>query len=99
MDRCQRSCYCGRYIRGRLHRRCRISGDTRPPGKHDLRRCTCPSDQTTSETRRIAHLTTAPADVAVLIVSYNTEHLLGECLQTLYDQRGSLKQQVIVVDN
>ncbi|MET4120483.1 N-acetylglucosaminyl-diphospho-decaprenol L-rhamnosyltransferase [Bradyrhizobium sp. JR4.1] len=44
-------------------------------------------------------MTTAPADVAVLIVSYNTEHLLGECLQTLYDQRGSLKQQVIVVDN
>jgi N-acetylglucosaminyl-diphospho-decaprenol L-rhamnosyltransferase len=44
-------------------------------------------------------LITPPADVAVLIVSYNTEHLLGECLQTLYEQRGSLKQQVIVVDN
>lgn len=44
-------------------------------------------------------MNTSPADVAVLIVSYNTEHLLGECLQTLYDQRGSLRQQVIVVDN
>jgi N-acetylglucosaminyl-diphospho-decaprenol L-rhamnosyltransferase len=44
-------------------------------------------------------LTTPLADVAVLIVSYNTEHLLGECLQTLNDQRGALKQQVIVVDN
>lgn len=42
---------------------------------------------------------TPPADVAVLIVSYNTEHLLNECLQSLYDQCGSLRQQVIVVDN
>jgi N-acetylglucosaminyl-diphospho-decaprenol L-rhamnosyltransferase len=39
------------------------------------------------------------ADVAVIIISYNTEHLLGECLQTLHDECGALKQQVIVVDN
>nr|WP_249792483.1 glycosyltransferase family 2 protein [Bradyrhizobium sp. BRP22] len=45
------------------------------------------------------HLISPHADVAVLIVSYNTEHLLGECLQTLHEQRGSLRQQVIVVDN
>jgi N-acetylglucosaminyl-diphospho-decaprenol L-rhamnosyltransferase len=44
-------------------------------------------------------LITPPADVAVLIVSYNTEHLLNECLQSLYEQCGSLRQQVIVVDN
>ena len=44
-------------------------------------------------------MTTAPADVAVLIVSYNTEHLLNECLQSVYEQRGRLRQQVIVVDN
>lgn len=42
---------------------------------------------------------TPPADVAVLIVSYNTEHLLNGCLQSLYEQCGSLRQQVIVVDN
>ncbi|WP_309775470.1 glycosyltransferase family 2 protein [Nitrobacter vulgaris] len=40
-----------------------------------------------------------PADVAILIVSYNTEVLLKECLRTVYEQRGNLQQQVIVVDN
>jgi GT2 family glycosyltransferase len=39
------------------------------------------------------------ADVAVVIVSYNTERLLGECLQSLHEQRGDLRQQVIIVDN
>jgi N-acetylglucosaminyl-diphospho-decaprenol L-rhamnosyltransferase len=39
------------------------------------------------------------ADVAVLIVSYNTAQLLGECLESLRKQRATLNQQVIVVDN
>jgi N-acetylglucosaminyl-diphospho-decaprenol L-rhamnosyltransferase len=39
------------------------------------------------------------ADVAVLIVSYNTEHELLECLQSLRDERRDVRQQVIVVDN
>jgi N-acetylglucosaminyl-diphospho-decaprenol L-rhamnosyltransferase len=42
---------------------------------------------------------TPAADVAVLIVSYNTEDLLRESLRSVYEQRGSLRQQVIVVDN
>ncbi|WP_022722497.1 glycosyltransferase family 2 protein [Rhodopseudomonas sp. B29] len=39
------------------------------------------------------------ADVAVLIVSYNTEDLLRNCLRSVVEQRGSLGQQIIVVDN
>ena len=42
---------------------------------------------------------TPPADVAILVVSYNTEDLLRECLRSVYEQRGGLRQQVIVVDN
>lgn len=44
-------------------------------------------------------MTTTAADVAVLIVSYNTEDLLRESLRSVYEQRGGLRQQVIVVDN
>ncbi|OYU92202.1 MAG: glycosyl transferase [Bradyrhizobiaceae bacterium PARB1] len=39
------------------------------------------------------------ADVAILIVSYNTKDLLRDSLHSVYQQRGSLRQQVIVVDN
>jgi N-acetylglucosaminyl-diphospho-decaprenol L-rhamnosyltransferase len=39
------------------------------------------------------------ADAAVIIVSYNTAHLLEECLDTLSSERGTLQQQVIVIDN
>jgi N-acetylglucosaminyl-diphospho-decaprenol L-rhamnosyltransferase len=39
------------------------------------------------------------ADVAVLIVSYNTADLLEGCLRSLLDERGAMRQQVIVVDN
>jgi N-acetylglucosaminyl-diphospho-decaprenol L-rhamnosyltransferase len=39
------------------------------------------------------------ADVAVVIVSYNTAHLISECLDSLDKQRGALAQQVIVIDN
>jgi GT2 family glycosyltransferase len=45
------------------------------------------------------HVMTSPADVAILIVSYNTEDLLRESLRSVYEQRGALRQQVIVVDN
>jgi N-acetylglucosaminyl-diphospho-decaprenol L-rhamnosyltransferase len=39
------------------------------------------------------------ADVAVIIVSYNTRRYIEPCLRSLLDQRGSLTQQVIVIDN
>jgi GT2 family glycosyltransferase len=39
------------------------------------------------------------ADVAVLIVSYNTERELVRCLESLRAQRRSVTQQVVVVDN
>jgi len=38
-------------------------------------------------------------DVAVLIVSYNTADRLEDCLRSLLDERGRLRQHVIVVDN
>jgi N-acetylglucosaminyl-diphospho-decaprenol L-rhamnosyltransferase len=44
-------------------------------------------------------VTTRLPDVAVLIVSYNTAEALGECIESLQKQRGTLNQQVIVVDN
>ena len=39
------------------------------------------------------------ADAAVVVVSYNTAHLIGECLESLDKERGTLAQQVIVIDN
>jgi GT2 family glycosyltransferase len=39
------------------------------------------------------------ADVAVLVVSYNTERELVRCLESLRAQRRSVTQQVVVVDN
>jgi N-acetylglucosaminyl-diphospho-decaprenol L-rhamnosyltransferase len=44
-------------------------------------------------------VTTGITDVAILIVSYNTADVLVECLESVFVQRGDLKQQVIVVDN
>lgn len=41
----------------------------------------------------------ATADVAVLIVSYNTERHLEPCLRSLFGARDRVTQQVIVVDN
>lgn len=38
-------------------------------------------------------------DLAVIIVSYNTQELLAECLQSVYASRGIDPPQVIVVDN
>ena len=38
-------------------------------------------------------------DVSVLIVSYNTRDLLKECVQSVFRESGSLRVQVIVVDN
>jgi len=38
-------------------------------------------------------------DISVVIVNYNTAHLLGELFATLEASRGALKRQVIVVDN
>ncbi len=40
-----------------------------------------------------------PIDVAILIVTYNSERQIEACLQSVYDQRGSTTQEVIVVDN
>lgn len=39
------------------------------------------------------------ADVAIVIVSYNSEDHIGECLSSVFAQRKSVNQQVIVVDN
>jgi len=40
-----------------------------------------------------------PIDVAILIVTYNSERQIEACLQSVYDQRSSTTQEVIVVDN
>lgn len=39
------------------------------------------------------------ADVAIVIVSYNSEDHIGACLDSVFAQRKSVTQQVIVVDN
>jgi N-acetylglucosaminyl-diphospho-decaprenol L-rhamnosyltransferase len=39
------------------------------------------------------------ADAAVVVVSYNTAHLMTDCLDSLDKERGTLEQQVIVIDN
>ncbi|WP_367871204.1 glycosyltransferase family 2 protein [Luteolibacter sp. Populi] len=39
------------------------------------------------------------ADVAIVIVSYNSKDHIGECLDSVFTQRKSVNQQVIVVDN
>jgi len=38
-------------------------------------------------------------DVAILIVTYNSEHQIEACLQSVFDQQGGLNQEVIVLDN
>jgi N-acetylglucosaminyl-diphospho-decaprenol L-rhamnosyltransferase len=39
------------------------------------------------------------ADVAILIVTYNSERQIADCLQSVFEQRRAVSQQVIVVDN
>ncbi|WP_193210592.1 glycosyltransferase family 2 protein [Luteolibacter marinus] len=39
------------------------------------------------------------ADVAIVIVSYNSEDHIGACLESVFTQRKDVNQQVIVVDN
>lgn len=39
------------------------------------------------------------ADVAIVIVSYNSEDHIGACLDSVFAQRRAVNQQVIVVDN
>jgi GT2 family glycosyltransferase len=41
----------------------------------------------------------AAADVAIVIVAYNSEAFIGGCLQSVFDGRREVRQQVIVVDN
>jgi GT2 family glycosyltransferase len=38
-------------------------------------------------------------DVSIVIVSYNTRHLLNLCLESIYKTAGSLEVETIVVDN
>lgn len=38
-------------------------------------------------------------DVAILIVTYNSEHQIAECLESVFAQRRHVQQQVIVLDN
>lgn len=39
------------------------------------------------------------ADVAILIVSYNTKRHIESCLRSVFERRAAVRQQVIVVDN
>jgi GT2 family glycosyltransferase len=39
------------------------------------------------------------ADVAIVIVAYNSADFIGECLESVFSQRDHVTQQVIVVDN
>lgn len=39
------------------------------------------------------------ADVAIVIVSYNSAEFIGKCLESVFEQRRSVSQKVIVVDN
>jgi GT2 family glycosyltransferase len=39
------------------------------------------------------------ADVAIIIVSYNSEEHIGACLESVFARRENVTQQVIVVDN
>ncbi|MCU0748813.1 MAG: glycosyltransferase family 2 protein [Akkermansiaceae bacterium] len=39
------------------------------------------------------------ADVAIVIVSYNSAEFIGDCLESVFAQRDHVNQQVIVVDN
>lgn len=39
------------------------------------------------------------ADVAILIVTYNSEEQIAECLRSVFAQRRAVTQQVVVVDN
>ncbi|MBK9991691.1 MAG: glycosyltransferase family 2 protein [Verrucomicrobia bacterium] len=40
-----------------------------------------------------------PNDVAILIVTYNSEQQITACLQSALDQRRNVTQQIVVVDN
>ena len=39
------------------------------------------------------------ADVAIVIVSYNSAEFIGDCLQSVISNRRDVRQQIIVVDN
>lgn len=39
------------------------------------------------------------SDVAIIIVTYNSEEHIRECLESVFEQRKNVSQQVIVVDN
>lgn len=40
-----------------------------------------------------------PPDVAVIIVTYNSEEQIQACLKSVYEQRKDISQEIIVVDN
>ena len=40
-----------------------------------------------------------PADVSILIIAYNSEQQLGPCLRSVLDQRQSVNQQILILDN
>lgn len=39
------------------------------------------------------------AEVAIVIVTYNSENEISTCLESVFDQRDTVRQQIIVVDN
>ena len=38
-------------------------------------------------------------DVSIIIVNWNTKHLLQECLTSIYEQAGHVNYEIVVVDN
>ena len=38
-------------------------------------------------------------DVSIIIVNYNTKHLLNNCIKSIYEQTNNLSFEIIVVDN
>ncbi|EDY80422.1 glycosyl transferase, group 2 family protein [Verrucomicrobiia bacterium DG1235] len=57
------------------------------------------SDPTTQGLSSQENVTSENPDVAVVIVSYNSEGQIEACLNTLIAQRLSIRQEIIVVDN
>jgi hypothetical protein len=47
----------------------------------------------------IQNLASFQFDVSIVVVSFNTRDVLRDCLQSVYRETGSLRVQVIVVDN
>ncbi|MHC4416217.1 MAG: glycosyltransferase family 2 protein [Planctomycetota bacterium] len=52
-----------------------------------------------SETASCAAQPPPPLDLSIVIVSWNTRHVVRECLESVFANLGSLSAEVIVIDN